>query len=476
MGTTMTLAGALALLAGAAPAAHAVVTPTVIESKGKVTLNGDDAQDTITPQCVGGQLRIVGSATDLLPCADLRELIAHGHSGADTVDLRQVTRSDFPAVARIVGAGGSDADVIEGSPLGDYIEGYQDVVRAGAGDDVIISGADVDAGDGDDFMTGAELADGGTGDDLFYNMNGPADGGAGADAVALDLFITEPLDFAITVTDTGIAVAATEFDEISYPHTSVETVSFSTLTGSQTIDGTAYTGSLVVDTGPGDDVLLGGAGADVLRGGTGADRVVGGAGTDVLDGGAGDDDIEARDAEPDVVKCASGTDAAEGDLDDTLTGCETVDVPPAPPAPPAPAPPVSAAGPTVFVPVPTPGAPVVPVADSRAPVLGVSAARLSRRRVSFTASCPASERSCVVVGEIRATGRRGRKTVRYSLGSVVGVVKGGARRTFTRTVSTSRSRSIRRLTRRRLAVTATVIDAAGNTSKRTRTLALSARR
>jgi Ca2+-binding RTX toxin-like protein len=53
--------------------------------------------------------------------------------------------------------------------------------------------------------------------------------------------------------------------------------------------GISVLGSLVVDTGGGNDRLVGTVGNDVLRGGSGHDVLVGGAGVDTLDGGDGND-------------------------------------------------------------------------------------------------------------------------------------------------------------------------------------------
>ena len=71
----------------------------------------------------------------------------------------------------------------------------------------------------------------------------------------------------------------------------------------------------------GNDALIGGAGDDVARGGDGDDRILGNTGNDTLDGGAGDDVIEDGEG-ANVVKAGTGdddvvaaTDAADDDLD-----------------------------------------------------------------------------------------------------------------------------------------------------------------
>jgi hypothetical protein len=74
----------------------------------------------------------------------------------------------------------------------------------------------------------------------------------------------------------------------------------------------------------GDDTLRGKAGDDCLSGGTENDRLNGGSGEDLLKGGAGDDTINAKDGEPDRVRCGFGNDRATVDSVDTVHDCETV--------------------------------------------------------------------------------------------------------------------------------------------------------
>jgi Ca2+-binding RTX toxin-like protein len=81
-----------------------------------------------------------------------------------------------------------------------------------------------------------------------------------------------------------------------------------------------------------DDRLDGGAGDDDLDGGTGTDRLEGSTGADVLRGGDGNDTHRAREptgstAVTDIVSCGAGTDFAEGDLKDAVSGsCENQDI------------------------------------------------------------------------------------------------------------------------------------------------------
>jgi hypothetical protein len=74
----------------------------------------------------------------------------------------------------------------------------------------------------------------------------------------------------------------------------------------------------------GNDNIRGKAGDDCLSGGTENDRLNGGSGEDLLKGGAGDDTINAKDGEPDRVRCGFGDDRATVDSVDTVHDCETV--------------------------------------------------------------------------------------------------------------------------------------------------------
>jgi hypothetical protein len=89
-----------------------------------------------------------------------------------------------------------------------------------------------------------------------------------------------------------------------------------------------------------DDTMDGGAGNDRIEGGIGHDVITGGPGKDALFGEGdgnycgiyeckvpfGNDTINARDGEADQVDCGIGTDTAIVDPSDTVANCEKVDV------------------------------------------------------------------------------------------------------------------------------------------------------
>ncbi len=94
--------------------------------------------------------------------------------------------------------------------------------------------------------------------------------------------------------------------------------------GARVITGTAGDDRLVGT--PRADTIRAFAGRDQLLGGPGADFLDGGAGRDTLDGGAGNDLVATSyDGGRDSVRCGSGADVVNADLDDTVArDCELV--------------------------------------------------------------------------------------------------------------------------------------------------------
>jgi Ca2+-binding RTX toxin-like protein len=77
-----------------------------------------------------------------------------------------------------------------------------------------------------------------------------------------------------------------------------------------------------------NDTFTGSSAPNTLDGGLGDDHLDGGLGADTLIGGDGNDTIAARDGVADIVDCGPGTsDVATVDAVDTVTNCETVQLP-----------------------------------------------------------------------------------------------------------------------------------------------------
>lgn len=89
-------------------------------------------------------------------------------------------------------------------------------------------------------------------------------------------------------------------------------------------------GDDTIDAGRGDDLLRGGLGIDHLSGGIGKDRLIGGPGGDTLDGGngldefdagAGKDTILAQDGISETIRCGGGRDTVTRDANDDPRRC-----------------------------------------------------------------------------------------------------------------------------------------------------------
>ncbi len=158
---------------------------------------------------------------------------------------------------------------------------------------------DLSAGDVIENVIGGSRADTITGNSLDNVLTGglgvdTLTGGAGTDTVV------ETRDASFTLTATRLTIGAEGNDVLS----TIESARLTGGAGANTLDASAFSGSVVLD---------GAGGTDTLRGGAGNDRLIGGAGNDVLAGGGGDDTY--------VLISGGGTDTiteAAGGGSDTL--------------------------------------------------------------------------------------------------------------------------------------------------------------
>jgi len=296
--------------------------------------------------------------------------------------------------------------------------GGDDVVRGGPGSDSVYGGGGndtVDGGDGNDYLEGYS---GGTFDPLGMAGADTYVGGAGTDALTYN---GRGDDLAVLLDGAANDGGAGEGDNIGGDVEVVETgAGNDTMVGNAGPNGFASaSGNDVLRGGGGDDNLVAGDGDDQVFGQAGQDVVGGGPGPDVIDGGAdpdqiwgedswscspggcatGRDQIFARDGFADVVHCGPGLDAAQVDANEMIANspgiddqCETVDAaPPAPaPAPPAPAPPAPAPAPAA---PPAPGgvAPAGAVAAPGVPVFVVKKVAPDRtNRIVMDLTVPAA--------------------------------------------------------------------------------------
>ncbi len=422
------LAG-LALAATAAPA-PAALTSTYSGAPARIlTINSDEAGDSIVVTCEGGiKVNDAPPPSGTVACTEVFTLLVNGNGGADALDVSRIDPGDVNIGTTTLDGGDGD-DEVRGVSFPS--NGYVETVRGGAGADTL-------------YPNGAERAQGGDGDDRIVGFpsgaGDPVDGGPGTDTHVIDTLPTG-LNLILTADDSGFSLSAPETPGTqTLAWTSVEALDWSLNDAAQTVDATGFSGSARVLAKGGSDTLLGTANADTLDGGGGNDVLEGGGGADVYQGGPGYDLVRAKDGVADSGDCGADEDTLAGDPADALVGCERIDEP--------------------AVPAPAPTPP-----DTSAPAVSLGAAVLGRRSLSLPVSCPASEARCAGVLTLTATGRRGRKRRTVRLGPVVLSAAGGSTATLARRVSRKQRRALRRLKRRRLRVGVDIVDAAGNRTR-----------
>ena len=174
-------------------------------------------------------------------------------------------------------------------------------------------------------LAGNDRLSGGPGDNTFdvSRWTGLATlaGAAGIDRVVS----ANDADF--TLTDTSLVRSTGGAFTLS----GIERATLTGGLGDNVLDASAFTGSVTLAGGEGNDTLLGGSGDDLLDGGLGTDVVSGGAGNDeirggggagdTLAGGAGDDVIRGSDDGGDVITGGPGRDRIFGNGgNDTISG------------------------------------------------------------------------------------------------------------------------------------------------------------
>ena len=341
-GICIWMAIALGCLLAGAPAASAALT--LVSSGSTLTINSDAAADNITVTCVSGKIAVTGLPTTTTNCSSIDRLIVNGDDGNDSINLAGVTKAAFPALRFSIIDGGfsNSTDSVVGTEIGDTVDAFNDNVNGGPGDDVITDGLQITGGDGDDTLIDTKgPADGGPGDDLIESPDGlgPYTGGPGYDTFAYDTDIFDQqappvaADFTLSISDTtfGINFTSPIVQAQSVSVTTIERADLSGINGgTQTFDGSTFSGDLHADGRGGPDTLLGGSGEDFLTGGAGDDTIDGGAGFDYIAAGAGSDTLQLRDSGTDRALCGTETDTVSADAADVLKDCESVSLPPIP--------------------------------------------------------------------------------------------------------------------------------------------------
>jgi Ca2+-binding RTX toxin-like protein len=220
---------------------------------------------------------------------------ASGHHSSIATSQTSLLRGIEVTMAIISGTITTGNDDILCDGADDVVNALQgnDTVRGGAGNDFLLGDADDDLVVGDD---GDDYVDGGTGNDTLI-------GGNGNDELVLDIFGNDSVDGGagedLFIFATGLS------NDIIFNYTSatggpvknIEAVNIATGSGNDNINVSATTGSQAVwgsnfiETGAGNDTVVGGSGIDNIKGEAGNDSLTGGDGNDLIDAGTGLDTV-----------------------------------------------------------------------------------------------------------------------------------------------------------------------------------------
>lgn len=261
------------------PAVPASAAVTVEFALGVLFVVGDDADDTIDVECVEDNVAVNGEspADGDVACEAVESIVVRAGAGADRVDLSRVGAGAFPQLRDIGVLGEEGPDTLIGSKLPDVLHGGDgaDVLEGGGGGDRLVPGA----GGGD------------------------LDGGGGRDTAVVRG------DGNWDVNDGRIA----QLTPVSEATTleAVEVVIVHGGDGDNAISGSEFSGSLVLDGGPGRDLLVGGPGRDHLIGKAGDDVLDGRGGNDLLEGTGGDDQLRGGQGN-DQLRGGPGDDECRG--------------------------------------------------------------------------------------------------------------------------------------------------------------------
>jgi Ca2+-binding RTX toxin-like protein len=290
-----TVLGVSVLAATTVPASAAT---TATFSSGVLTVFGDSADNSIVISrdaagrilVNGGGVAVVGGTPTVANTSRIR---VFGLDGQDAIALNEAN-GPLPAATLFGGAGN---DTLTGGLGSDQLFGQagNDTLLGKGGNDLLFGGSENDAltgGDADDQVFGQ------AGDDrMVWNPGDDTDlneGGDGVDTVEVNGGNgTEQF----TTTANGARV---RFDRLNPAPFSIDIGTSENLVVNMNggDDSFSATGNLAVlikltvDSGAGNDTILGGNGADVLLGGDGNDFIDGNQGNDVALLGAGDDTFQ----------------------------------------------------------------------------------------------------------------------------------------------------------------------------------------
>nr|WP_274379644.1 calcium-binding protein [Azospirillum cavernae] len=269
---------------------------TLIGGKGVDILRGGDGDDRLY--------------------VDAADLLISGGAGVDTAIMQGTTGFTLDLAAteieRVYGSAGDDTLTASNALTNVFINGrggndtiigsgFNDLLRGGDGNDLLHGGA------GDDTLIGGpgyDTLQGGDGNDRFY-LSGYGDwveGGDGYDTVV---------------------VQGSESVFIDLESSNIERAYGGS--GDDYFSGDNRTVAVEVNSGAGNDWLMGGSGNDTLRGGAGNDSFEAGSGADVIVGGDGIDKAYfSRSAAAITVNLSTGIGSGGVAEGDSLSGIEFV--------------------------------------------------------------------------------------------------------------------------------------------------------
>jgi Ca2+-binding RTX toxin-like protein len=293
----------------------------IYAGEGDDLISGNDGKDRVYGE--NGNDRTWGGAGNDWVDGGLGKDIVHGGDGVDTVSYAERVH---PVLVDATGTGkGEQNDDGEAGEL-DFIDGDNEVIIGGKGNDVLQGSADPNNNFGATFNANNKLV-GGAGNDTLIGLDGndTLDGGRGTDIFqggdGIDLADYSQRSESMRLSNDGVANDGTkkERDNINGD---VENIAGGT--GNDVITGSGQA-----------NLLIGNSGHDTLYGLGGNDTLIGSAGLDQLFGGDGDDTLNTKDlvltkkmkgktrtraiaAARDIADGGAGTDTTVHDQSDTL--------------------------------------------------------------------------------------------------------------------------------------------------------------
>jgi Ca2+-binding RTX toxin-like protein len=282
-------------------------------------INGRNTTDDMTVQnLAGGRVRFdrIAPGPFFVDMGTVERLTINALAGDDKL----VTNADVTLPITVDAGSGLD-DITTGAGA-DLVQGGEgvDTLNGGAGGDRIVGNP------------GNDVMNGNAGDDtLVWNNGDGNDAMNGQDG--LDR-IEDNLGAADDNSQVKVVGGKVFYDRVNAPFAltidSSEVLELNTFGGNDLLNVAPGVGALIAitaDGGEGNDVFNGNDESDTFFGGLGDDTLNPGAGADAIDGQAGNDILNVRDGAGDLARGGSGTDSAQADVADVLTEVENIDVP-----------------------------------------------------------------------------------------------------------------------------------------------------